>query len=128
MLESIRAQNCLVSRVQAQRTLVAARNLSTDVSGVLVGHAQDARLGSGVTAIVFEEPAVASIDVRGGGPGTREIDVLEPPATVERIDGIALSGGSAFGLEAGGGVQARPRQHGPAFPTPTPPLPITPGP
>src|SRR5258708_16075067 len=127
MLESIRAQNCLVSRVQAQRTLVAARNLSTDVSGVLVGHAQDARLGSGVTAIVFEEPAVASIDVRGGGPGTREIDVLEPAATVERIDGIALSGGSAFGLEAGGGIQAWLRERGRGFLVRTARVPIVPG-
>ena len=79
---------------------MAERNLITDVPGVLVGHAQDDRLGSGVTAIVFEEPAVASIDVRGGGPGTREVDMLEPAATLDRIDGIALSGGSAFGLEA----------------------------
>ena len=51
---------------------MALRNLITDVPGILVGHAEDARLGSGVTAIIFEEPAVASLDVRGGGPGTRE--------------------------------------------------------
>jgi D-aminopeptidase len=106
---------------------VAARNLITDVPGVLVGHAQDARLGSGVTAIVFEEPAVASIDVRGGGPGTREIDVLEPAATVDRIDGIALSGGSAFGLEAGGGVQAWLRERGRGFAVRTTRIPIVPG-
>ena len=106
---------------------MAARNLITDVPGVLVGHAQDARLGSGVTAIVFEEPAVASIDVRGGGPGTREIDVLEPAATVERIDGIALSGGSAFGLEAGGGVQAWLRERGRGFAVRTARVPIVPG-
>src|ERR1700730_9677831 len=96
----------MIELTQAQRTILAARNLITDVAGVLVGHAQDDRLGSGVTAIVFEEPAVASIDVRGGGPGTREVDMLEPAATLDRIDGIALSGGSAFGLEAGGGMQA----------------------
>src|SRR4051794_17444924 len=76
------------------------KNLITDVAGLRVGHAEDARLASGVTAIVFDEAAVASIDVRGGGPGTREADVLDPAMTVERIDGIALSGGSAFGLEA----------------------------
>jgi L-aminopeptidase/D-esterase-like protein len=104
-----------------------ARNLITDVPGVLVGHAQDERLGSGVTAIVFEEPAVASIDVRGGGPGTREIDVLEPAATVERIDGLALSGGSAFGLEAGGGVQAWLRERGRGFAVRTARVPIVPG-
>jgi D-aminopeptidase len=106
---------------------VAERNLITDVPGVLVGHAQDDRLGSGVTAIVFEEPAVASIDVRGGGPGTREADVLEPAATVDRIDGIALSGGSAFGLEAGGGMQAWLREGGRGFAVRTARVPIVPG-
>ena len=105
----------------------AARNLITDVAGVLVGHAQDARLGSGTTAIVFEEPAVAGIDVRGGGPGTREADVLEPSATVGRIDGIALSGGSAFGLEAGGGVQAWLRERGRGYAVRTARVPIVPG-
>ncbi len=106
---------------------MAARNLITDVAGVLVGHAEDARLGSGVTAIVFEEPAVASIDVRGGGPGTRETDLFEPSATVERIDGLALSGGSAFGLEAGGGVQAWLREQGRGFAVRTAKVPIVPG-
>jgi D-aminopeptidase len=106
---------------------VAARNLITDVPGVLVGHAQDDRLGSGVTAIVFEEPAVASFDVRGGGPGTRETDPLEPAATVDRIDGLALSGGSAFGLEAGGGVQAWLREQGRGFAVRTARVPIVPG-
>ncbi len=106
---------------------MTARNLITDVAGVLVGHAQDMRLASGTTAIVFEEPAVASIDVRGGGPGTREVDVLEPSATVERIDGIALSGGSAFGLEAGAGVQAWLREQGRGFPVRGARVPIVPG-
>ncbi len=104
-----------------------ARNLITDVAGVLVGHAQDAGLGSGVTAVVFEEPAVASIDVRGGGPGTRETDPLEPAATVDRIDGIALSGGSAFGLEAGAGIQAWLRERGRGFAVRTARVPIVPG-
>ncbi len=106
---------------------MGARNLITDVAGVLVGHAQDDRLGSGVTAVVFAEPAVASIDVRGGGPGTREADVLEPAATVERIDGIALSGGSAFGLEAGGGMQAWLRERGRGFAVRSARVPIVPG-
>ena len=55
---------------------------------------------------MFDKPAVAAIDVRGGGPGTREGALLELSSTVQRIDAIALAGGSAFGLEAGGGVQA----------------------
>src|SRR5215470_10092895 len=106
---------------------MTTRNLITDVAGVRVGHAEDARLGSGVTAIVFDEPAVASIDVRGGGPGTREVDVLDPAMTVERIDGLALSGGSAFGLEAGGGMQAWLREQGRGFQVRTARVPIVPG-
>jgi L-aminopeptidase/D-esterase-like protein len=82
------------------------RNLLTDVSGVRVGHAHDAAIASGVTAIVFDSPAVASIDVRGGGPGTREDALLKPESTLEAIDAIALSGGSALGLDAAGGIQA----------------------
>jgi L-aminopeptidase/D-esterase-like protein len=81
-------------------------NLLTDIAGVRVGHADDARLASGVTAIIFDHPVVAAMDVRGGGPGTREGALLDLVNTVEQIDAIALSGGSAFGLEAGGGVQA----------------------
>ena len=91
---------------------MAQRNLITDVAGVLVGHADDARLASGVTVIVFEEPAVAAVDVRGGAPGTRETDLLEPHRTAERIDAVVLSGGSAFGLDAGAGVQAFLRERG----------------
>src|SRR5438128_2307341 len=94
---------------------MAQRNLITDVAGVLVGHADDARLASGVTVIVFEEPAVAAVDVRGGAPGTRETDLLEPHRTAERIDAVVLSGGSAFGLDAGTGVQALLRERGRGF-------------
>jgi L-aminopeptidase/D-esterase-like protein len=64
---------------------------------------------------VFEEPAVAGVDVRGGAPGTRETDLLEPHRTVERIDAVVLSGGSAFGLDAGAGVQALLRERGRGF-------------
>jgi D-aminopeptidase len=94
---------------------MAQRNLITDVAGVLVGNADDARLASGVTAIVFAEPAVAAVDVRGGAPGTRETDLLEPHRTVERIDAVVLSGGSAFGLDAAAGVQALLREQGRGF-------------
>jgi L-aminopeptidase/D-esterase-like protein len=82
------------------------KNLLTDIAGVRVGHADDARLASGVTAVIFDAPAVAAIDVRGGGPGTREGSLLELANTVQRVDAFALSGGSAFGLEAGSGIQA----------------------
>src|SRR6476469_2608369 len=92
-----------------------ARNLITDVPGVLVGNAGDAKLGSGVTVIVFESPVTASVDVRGGGPGTRETALLDPAQTVESIDAIVISGGSAFGLDAASGVQAWLREQGRGF-------------
>ncbi len=103
------------------------RNLITDVPGLLVGNADDAKLASGVTAIVFEEPAVASGDVRGGAPGTRDIDLLQPDETVERIDAIVLSGGSAFGLDAPSGVQAWLREQGRGFAIGPVVVPIVPG-
>jgi D-aminopeptidase len=94
---------------------LALRNLITDVAGVLVGNAHDARLASGVTAVIFAEPAVASVDVGGGAPATRETDLLEPHRTVERIAALMLSGGSAFGLDAAAGVQSHLREHGRGF-------------
>jgi D-aminopeptidase len=91
------------------------RNLITDVPGLRVGHAQDMRLGSGATAIVFDEPAAGSVDLRGGAPGTRESALLDPAQTVEGIDAITLSGGSAFGLDAASGVQAWLKEQGRGF-------------
>lgn len=82
------------------------RNLITDVPGVLVGNAHDDDLVSGVSAVVFEAPAIASVDVRGGAPGTRETDLLGVERTVEQIDAIVLAGGSAFGLDAASGAMA----------------------
>lgn len=104
-----------------------SRNLITDVPGLLVGNAQDVRLASGATAIVFEVPAVGSIDVRGGGPGTRETALLDPAQTVQGIDAIALSGGSAFGLDAASGVQAWLREQGRGFAVRSARVPIVPG-
>jgi D-aminopeptidase len=102
------------------------RNLITDVPGLKVGHAEDLRLGSGATAVIFDEPAVASIDVRGGGPGTRETALLDPAQTVQGIDAITLSGGSAFGLDAASGVQAWLREQGRGFAVRTARVPIVP--
>ncbi|OYX88594.1 MAG: peptidase T4 [Azorhizobium sp. 35-67-5] len=83
---------------------MADLNLITDVPGLLVGHGADLRLGSGATVVLCETPAVAGVDVRGGSPGTRETDLLSPGATVDHVDAIVLSGGSAFGLDAASGV------------------------
>jgi L-aminopeptidase/D-esterase-like protein len=103
------------------------KNLLTDIAGVRVGHANDRALASGVTAVVFDHSAVAAIDVRGGGPGTREGALLDPVNVVEKIDAIALSGGSAFGLDAGGGVQAWLAEHGRGFRIREALIPIVPG-
>lgn len=103
------------------------KNLLTDIPGVRVGHADDHALASGVTAVIFERPAVASMDVRGGGPGTREGALLDLVNTVEKVDGFALAGGSAFGLEAGGGVQAWLAAQGRGFAVREALIPIVPG-
>ena len=102
-------------------------NLLTDIAGVRVGHAEDAKVATGTTAIIFDSPAVAAIDVRGGGPGTREDALLDLANTVERVDAIALSGGSAFGLDAGGGVQAWLAERGRGFRVREALIPIVPG-
>jgi D-aminopeptidase len=107
--------------------VIVPRNLITDVSGVTVGHAQDAHVATGTTVIVFDEPAVAAVDVRGGGPGTREVDLLDPAMTVDRIEAIVLSGGSAFGLDAASGVQAYMREHGRGYVVGAARVPIVPG-
>jgi L-aminopeptidase/D-esterase-like protein len=103
------------------------KNLLTDIAGIRVGHADDAALASGVTTVVFDSPAVAALDVRGGGPGIREGALLDLANTVERIDAIALAGGSAFGLEAGGGVQAWLAEQGRGFVVRDAVIPIVPG-
>ncbi len=90
-------------------------NLLTDIEGVAVGHATDLALGSGVTAIVFDRPAIASGTVLGGAPGGRETALLDPSMTVETVDAFVLSGGSAFGLDAAGGVQSGLREIGRGF-------------
>src|SRR6202790_3679408 len=103
------------------------KKLLTNIDGRRVGHAGEAALAAGVTAVVFDKPAVAAIDVRGGGPGTREGALLDLANTVEKIDAIALAGGSAFGLEAGGGVQAWLAEKGRGFAVRGAIIPIVPG-
>ena len=75
-----------------------------DVPGVLVGHATDPEGLTGCTAVLFEEPAVVGVDVRGSAPGTRETDRLSPTGTMRRTHALLLTGGSAFGLAAAEGV------------------------
>ena len=91
------------------------KNLITDVDGILVGHAQDDDIKSGVSVLTANTPFNASYMVMGGAPGTRDTDLLEPDKTVSEIDAIVLSGGSAFGLDAATGVSERLRNIGRGF-------------
>jgi len=85
---------------------VGPKNLLTDVPGILVGSSEDLDARTGVTVILPEERVVCGIDVRGGAPGTRDTEGSDPTCLVDKIDAVVLSGGSAFGLDAAGGVQA----------------------
>ncbi len=80
------------------------RNLITDVPGILVGQAEDRDGITGTTVVLAAAPATASVDVRGGAPGARETELLGADTLVDRIDAVVLSGGSAYGLDAAGGV------------------------
>jgi len=92
-----------------------ARNSLTDIAGLSVGCAHDARVGTGVTVIVPEARAVCAIDVCGGGPGTRESDALAPESLVDAVDAIVLAGGSVYGLGAADGVAAAMGAEGKGF-------------
>jgi L-aminopeptidase/D-esterase-like protein len=98
----------------------------TDVAGLMVGHATDREAATGCTVILCREGAVAGADVRGGAPGTRETDLLAPGRTVERVHAVLLTGGSAFGLDAAGGVMRYLEERGIGFDTGAARVPIVP--
>ena len=102
-------------------------NLITDVAGIAVGNAQDEVLKSGVTVVMGEAPMVASVLVLGGAPGSRETDLLAPEQTVQEVDAVTLSGGSAFGLDAASGVLAWLAERGRGFAVGPARVPIVPG-
>jgi L-aminopeptidase/D-esterase-like protein len=112
-------------------TAAGKRNLITDVAGLRVGQAHDAHIDTGVTVILPDQPAVAACAVAGGGPGTRETDLLAAGTLVDQVDAIFLSGGSAFGLAAADGIMAGLKQAGRGFNLAdrpgVPPTPIVPG-
>lgn len=105
-------------------TVTGPRNALTDVAGLLVGHHHeldaDAALGSGratgCTVVLAENGATAAVDVRGGGPGTRETDLLDPSHSVQSVDAVLLTGGSAYGLAAADGVMRWLEEHGRGIP------------
>lgn len=83
-----------------------SRNAITDVPGIRVGQAHDEDVRTGVTVILPDQRAACGVDVRGGGPGTRETDAVQPHTLVDAVDAIVLSGGSSYGLAAADGVAA----------------------
>ncbi|MDA7948855.1 MAG: P1 family peptidase [Hyphomicrobiaceae bacterium] len=104
----------------------AQRNLITDVDGISVGNAQDDKLRSGVTVLLCDKPMTAAVDIRGGGPGTRDVTTLLPEGAVQEVHALCLSGGSAFGLDAATGVQSFLREKGQGFPVGDACVPIVP--
>jgi len=102
-------------------------NLITDVPGLKTGSAEDETLASGVTTVIFDAPAVASIATLGGAPGVRDTALLEPEMSVPGIDALVLSGGSAFGLDAMSGVQDFLLSQGRGFAIGASLVPIVPG-
>lgn len=104
-----------------------AMNAITDVAGLRVGHASDARIKTGVSVLVGEAPFVAGVHVMGGAPGTRETDLLQPDKLVQQVDALVLSGGSAFGLDAASGVSDGLRAQGRGFAVGDQRVPIVPG-
>jgi L-aminopeptidase/D-esterase-like protein len=99
----------------------------TDVEGVRVGHWTDEVACTGCTVVVLPEGTVASGEVRGGAPATREFALLDPSRIVDRLDAVVLSGGSAFGLAAADGVMAGLAEAGRGYPTGAGPVPIVVG-
>lgn len=103
------------------------RNLITDVAGLRVGNAQNDNIKTGSTVLVGDKPFTASVHVMGGAPGTKETDLLAPDKTVQEIDALVLSGGSAFGLDACSGVMDGLRAQGRGYPIGAMRIPIVPG-
>lgn len=88
-----------------------------DIEGILIGQAEDQNAATGCTVLLCPEGATAGLDVRGGGPASRESELLKPVAAAERIHAVLLSGGSAFGLDAAAGVMRWLEEHGIGFDT-----------
>jgi D-aminopeptidase len=103
------------------------RNLITDVPGLRVGNAEDHRIKTGTTVLLGDRPFLASVDVMGGSPGARETDLLSPDRLIEGVDALFLSGGSAFGLDAGSGIVDALRRMGRGFRVGAATIPIVPG-
>ncbi len=115
------------SSAGAQDTQETQRMGITSVPGIEVGHHTLTGRPTGCTVVLAREGAVGGVDVRGGAPGTRETDLLDPVNTVERLHAVVLSGGSAFGLDAAGGVMRWLEERGIGFPVGSVRVPIVAG-
>lgn len=96
------------------------------IAGVRIGHAADAKVNTGTTVCLFDKPSVASVHIMGAAPGTRETELLSAEFTVDHVDALVLSGGSAYGLDAAGGCQAWLREHNRGIPLDPVRIPIAP--
>lgn len=101
-------------------------NSICDVPGIRLGHAHDLKARTGCTVILPDRPAITGVDVRGSAPGTRELELLRPVRLVQAIHGLLLTGGSAFGLDAAGGVQKYLEERGIGFDVGVTKVPIVP--
>ncbi|GIV75625.1 MAG: peptidase S58 [Litorilinea sp.] len=101
-------------------------NSLTDIPGIQVGHWTNLEAGTGCTVVLCPDGAVAGVDVRGGAPGTRELALLDPVCTVEKVHAVLLAGGSAFGLAAADGVMRWLEERGHGFDTGVARVPIVP--
>lgn len=97
-----------------------------DIAGLKVGQVENAEAKTGVTVVIAEKGAVCGVDVRGAAPGTRETDLLNPVNAMERVQAVVLSGGSAFGLNAAGGVMKYLEENGIGFDVGVTKVPIVP--
>jgi L-aminopeptidase/D-esterase-like protein len=106
---------------------MTVRDDISDVPGALVGHDTNLEAGTGCTVVLCSWPAVGGVDVRGGAPGTRETDLLDPRCMVSEVHAVLLTGGSAFGLDAATGVMGTLEARGVGFDTGVARVPIVPG-
>src|SRR5689334_14487646 len=98
----------------------------TDVPGIRVGHDTNLEAGTGCTVVLCDRSAVGGVDVRGGAPATRDTDLLRPLHMVQQVHAVLLTGGSAFGLEAAGGVMRYLEERGIGYETGVARIPIVP--
>jgi L-aminopeptidase/D-esterase-like protein len=115
-----------ISHLSGEETSVKLTGFITDVPGILVGHATDRQARTGCTVVLCENDATGGIDIRGTAAGTRQVDALRSLHLVNRVQAILLSGGSAFGLDAAGGVMRFLEERGRGFDVKVTRVPIVP--